>query len=49
MSAYGWFTLGMLVGIAVATIFIVALEIWYQTFSEQITAWLENMDTTKDT
>ena len=49
MSAYGWFTMGMLVGVAVATIFIVALEVLYQTFSEQIAAWLEKWNIKEDT
>lgn len=45
MSEWGWFTMGIAVGIVVATIFIVVMEILYQTFSEQITAWLEKYGT----
>jgi len=46
MNTYGWFTIGMLVGVVLATIFIVVLEILYQTFSDQITVWLKKWEET---
>ncbi len=49
MSGYGWFTIGMMVGVAAATLFIVVLEGLYQTFSKQISAWLEQFGITEDT
>ncbi len=41
MNSYGWFTLGMMVGIGTATLFITVMEGLYQTFSKQITTWLD--------
>ncbi len=47
MNSYGWFTMGMLVGVVFATLFIVVLEGLYQTFSKQIAAWLEKFGITE--